>query len=491
MRTQLSNPTKLLPLFVLLLGLVPPCRGQDIEVTKDPTHRWGENNIVVNPKNPENLVIATVGTGFTKDCREHSPACQLVMADFGVGRPFPQAKGIFTVADFNVVAAIVSFDRGKTWKSIRIPVTPADHPDLTGAGDPSVAATADGTFYFSFDDTNWGTPGRALPDAGVAVSKSTDGGTSWSTPVLTGTPIDGPKMTADTSTGKIYEASSTLLGPHSTGDAKSAAGKEMDRWLVSSKDGLHWTAPQAMGGVGMSMSAAHGVLATAFEASVQPTMFSAPNAQLCGGKKAPCVIFETTTDAGKTWTRHVLPGPASASNAPDSQPMVAADPSKRGQFAVAVPINGREYHVYRTHDAGQTWQGPVGLTEDVGKTHYHSAMAYSEKGVLAIMWQTAQSPPGQSAMAAPAGGPGGGPAFPYNVWAAISRDGGTSFSAPLKISSAESPAPPSDPFGNAGDDYSSIAVSGNHVYVTWADWRSQERANFFRDVALEDFNKQR
>jgi hypothetical protein len=240
----------------------------------------------------------------------------------------------------------------------------------------------------------------------------------------------------------------------------------------------------------MSMSAAHGVLATAFEASEQPTMFSAPNAQLCGGKQQPCVVFETTTHAGKTWTRHVLPGAVSAINSPESQPMVAADPSRQGQFTIAVPINGREYHVYRTHDAGQTWAGPVALSEDVAKTHYHSSMAYSGKGVLGIMWQTAQSPPGQAAVAAPAGGPGGGPAFPYNVWAAISRDGGASFSAPLKISSADSPAPPSDPFGNAGDDYSAIAVSGDHVYVTWADWRSQERASFFRDVALEEFKKQ-
>lgn len=477
-------------LWLLLAGSLSPIRAADVEVTNDPTFRWGESKVVVNPRNPDNIVIATQGIGFTKYCQEHSDRCQIVMADFGIGKPFPQAKGIFTDPHFNTVYAVVSFDRGKSWKRVPVPVTPVDHPDLKGGGDPNVTATSDGTFYFSFDTSNWGTPQHALPDAGVGVSKSTDGGLTWSTPVLSGTPIDGPKVEADLSTGTIYEASSTLLGPHATGNPKSPVGRVMDRWLVSSKDGLQWTAPHPMGGTGMSMSAAHGSLATAFKASPQPSMFSAPNAHLCGNSLRSCIIFETTKDAGATWSRHVIAEAVDAQNSPGDQPMVAADPSRTGHFTIAIPVNGREFHVYQTNNAGRTWTGPVALTEDINKTHYHSWMAYSEKGVLGIMWQTAQTAPGRPAIGAPAGGPGGGPAYPYNVWAAISRDGGANFSAPLEVSSADSPAPPSGPFGNAGDDYSSIAVCGDHVYVTWADWRSQERANFFRDIKLEEFRTQ-
>jgi len=475
---------------VLGLGAAVPFAGRaaDVEVTHDPAVRWGESKVVVNPKNPDNIVIATQGIGFTNDCQAHSSRCRIILADFGAGRPFPQAKGIFTDPHFNTVYAVVSFDRGASWKRIPVPVTPADHPDLTGGGDPNVTVTADGTFYFSFDTSNWGSPEHALPDAGVGVSKSTDGGLTWSTPVLSGTPIDGPKIEADLSTGTIYEASSTLLGPHATGNPNSPVGKAMDRWLVSSQDGQHWTAPRAMGGTGMSMSAAHGVLATAFKATALPSMFSAPNAQLCAGAP-PCIVFETTKDGGATWSRHVISETVSAQSSPGDQPLVAADPVRAGYFTLAIPINGREFHIYRTRDAGKTWSGPVALTEDVGKTHYHAAMAYSQKGVLGIMWRTAQTPPGASAIGAPAGGPGGGPAYPYNVWTAVSRDGGATFSAPLEVSSADSPAPPSGPFGNAGDDYSSIAISGDHVYVTWADWRSQERANFFRDIGLNAFGK--
>jgi hypothetical protein len=108
--------------------------------------------------------------------------------------------------------------------------------------------------------------------------------------------------------------------------------------------------------------------------------------------------------------------------------------------------------------------------------------------VLAIMWRTRQPrSDGTRPVGLPAGGPGGGPAFPYNVWAAISRDGGKTWSRPLQASSGLSPAPDSSPFGGAGDDYSDVRAEGNNVYVAWADWRAAERANYFRAIPLNAF----
>jgi len=53
------------------------------------------------------------------------------------------------------------------------------------------------------------------------------------------------------------------------------------------------------------------------------------------------------------------------------------------------------------------------------------------------------------------------------------------------VSSADSPAPQAGFAG--GDDYSGVAVDGDHVYVVWADWRSKERDNYFRAIPLNAF----
>jgi hypothetical protein len=453
----------------------------EMNVTNDPAYRWGESQLAVNPKNPRNIVFATVGVGFTNACQK-SPACQTVPVDFGVGFSFPQPKGMFTDPNFNRVYAFTSFDGGKTWKRYGIPLSPQGHPDLTGTGDPYVTATPDGSFYFSFDDNNWGTPEKPLPNAGVAVSKSTDGGRTWSVPVLGGTPVDGPRVTADANTGTVYVSSSGTLGPNSTGDKSTPKGTVQSRWVASSTNGVQWNKPQPMGGFGANMSAAHGLLATAFKTAGQRSMFDSPNNELCGSAPKPCTIFQTSADAGATWSRHVMQVPSTHAGFV----LVAADPSKQGHFAVGLSMNGDgEYHVYQTRDAGETWTGPAILTEDASKPRFHGNMAFSRQGVLGIMWRSRQLPPGQKP--APQTMPGMGPSVPYNVWAAISRDGGGAFSAPLKVSAADSPAPQAGAFAGSGDDFSALAVEGNYVYVGWADWRVAERDNFFRAIRLDEF----
>jgi hypothetical protein len=84
------------------------------------------------------------------------------------------------------------------------------------------------------------------------------------------------------------------------------------------------------------------------------------------------------------------------------------------------------------------------------------------------------------------------PIMPYSVWAAVSKDGGATFSKPLKISKANSPAPPADPedaFSYVGDHGpSGMAMDGEGgVYVVWADWTPGERAIFFSAINAKAF----
>jgi hypothetical protein len=132
---------------------------------------------------------------------------------------------------------------------------------------------------------------------------------------------------------------------------------------------------------------------------------------------------------------------------------------------------GTQFLVYLTDDWGTTWSGPASVAEDATKVHFKPWMAYSTGGVLGLTWRTDQ--------------PGPGPTFPYNVWAAVSHDGGATFSQPLEISTANSPAP--DPRQVATDDVSFINLDRHNAFVAWGDWRPGEMSGYFSSVKLQAF----
>jgi hypothetical protein len=109
-------------------------------------------------------------------------------------------------------------------------------------------------------------------------------------------------------------------------------------------------------------------------------------------------------------------------------------------------------------------------------------MAYSPTGVLGLMWKTRDQAP---TVAPTARNPPPSPA-PYDVWAAISRDGGATFSEPLKVSSAPSPGPKPGIF--ATDALSSMALGPQEAFVTWGDWRTGELSSFFSAIKLQAFH---
>lgn len=462
---------------------------REINVTNDPTYGWGEQQIVVNPRNPNNIAIGTVG--ITLCVNDPRPDCKQVPATFdppvpGLPPTFRgnRALGFYENPDFTAMYVYYSFDRGRTWARSRVPAHPVGLPRLTSQGDPSIAVGPDGTFYASWDANDWGTPERTLPAAGVAISMSKDGGKTWSPPVLTGTPVDAPKLVVDQQTGAIYGASSTFRGARSTGNPKDGLDPVNDRWVAMSRDGVKWSEPRGMGGFGSQMTAAHGLFATAFNTTATGSPFSSANNALCGTAPTPCTVFQTTADAGRTWSRHLLPtrlSPAAGMAGPGGTPMVAADPTRRGRFSVGVPMNGdSEFHIYTTADSGRTWSKPTVLTQDGSRSHYFAVMAYSPTGVLGVAWHTRTGPMGQPRTSA-TGASRPGPS-PFSIWAAVSRNKGATFSRPIQVSTADSPAGSS-----SGDDYSGIAIDRDYLYVTWADWRPGTRQNFMAGLPLSDF----
>jgi hypothetical protein len=350
-----------------------------------------------------------------------------------------------------------------------------DHSDLITRADPMVTATADGTFYIGWDAIAPIGP-LNVKAGGIAVSKSTDGGRTWSTPVLTGTGVDRPWMTADLSTGTVYEASAGPIDSNiSTGNpALPPFGNGIsDRWVVSSSDGVNWTSPHGLGGGGFSgangatISAANGELAAGLRAT---------NPAACSffiGLPMPvCTVFETSTDSGATWSRHLVPAPATSIGSVE----VAADPAQPGTSTVVVSdATGGTFLPFVTHDNGTTWSAGAPFSDDPATFKFKPWISYSPDGTVGFAWRSHTVP-------------GTAQTLPYLIFAATSNDEGATWSAPLQISTA--PSPGYDPHYTDGgeDDTSAITLNKQEAFIGWGDWRPGDVQGFFSAVKLQAFD---
>jgi hypothetical protein len=477
----------------------PGLRPTQVNVTSSDAlqHRWGEPEVAVNPKDPNNLVYNVMRDELTYACEKaQDPNCTPSVPAAPPGFSLP--RGFFEDADWASNAVWASFDRGQTWKPVRIPRTVLGHEDQLLAssfgGDPMVSAGPDGTFYIAWEPNHLVFPGFPFPAPGdygcVVVSKSTDGGLHWTNPECAGTPVDRPYMVTDQQTGTVYEASSGTLGQMSTGDPLAPNAPYTDRYVVASQNAVTWTTPHRLGGGGTpgfsasggvnSTTAAFGVLAAAF------TSTSAPACAFFVQAAAPCTVFQTiapsdltSTDpnADVSWSRHLVPNVPS--NTTDGT-MVAADPAEPGHFTVAVlNSTGSQFLVYRTTDSGNTWSGPTAVGNTPG-VHFKPSIAYSPNGVLGLMWRNWTGTPNSS---------------PYNVWAATSNDEGSTFTSPLEISepvntngSSHVDSPAGDPTWLFFDDDSYITMNNQYAFIAWGDWRHGDRSGFFSSVKLQAFN---
>lgn len=462
----------------------------NVDVTRNTMRRFGAPHVAVNPKDPNNIIVlSSMNLGYTRACLPAKPGsdCEIVGL---VGQP----RGFYEKPGFADIGVFVSFDRGKSFEYVDVhTLVPPGHPEINSKGEGPIAWMLDGSVYIGFNAINWGDlkANTFFPNGGVGVIKSTDGGKTWNWTGLSGTPADWPYGGADLTNGTFYVTSGlsglSTIGPRSTGDASSREGMIADRWVSSTKDGTTWTEPRPLGGdnAGRHVTGGHSGAAGAF--GTLAMMFVTSDAASCRfflGANAPasCVVFQTSKDAGGTWSRHQVPTPSGFA-ADTLNVFVAADPKHENHF-VAVLLNGREFFVYRTADAGATWSEVVKVSEDSNKTHFSPWVAMSPGGLFGLMWRTYETE-GAKAGARP-------PNMPWSVWSAISKDGGATFSKPLKVSKANSPAPPDDPndafsfVGDHGPSGMALDDAGG-AYVVWADWSPGERAIFFSAINTAAF----
>ena len=146
-----------------------------------------------------------------------------------------------------------------------------------------------------------------LVEGYVPLYVSKDGGQTWSDELRvmgsasagtfdfvsgSGSPIntfDRPWLVVDQSTGTVFVAAHNIVDHEGFITASTNNAKSFGPIYALDSPDAPW------GGFGGNIAAAHGILAAAYTASEAP------------GATCPCVVFETSTDQGKTFTRHVVP----------------------------------------------------------------------------------------------------------------------------------------------------------------------------------------
>ena len=421
------------------------------QVSKSTDWSSGEGWVVVNPTNPQSLVADW--TSFPWG----SPAA--VVTPPGP-RPIQCGEAYST-------------DGGSAWVEATLPpFEPDGLPVNAGACvDPTLVVDSTGMLY-ALSDGGSLIPGAATTSPGVAsfccsFSRSSDGGRTWSAPTQVATFVNEVQSgLRGGSPDPAFDRPWLLVDPQtSTLYASLSDDTLVQRVVFASHDhGATWAGPYPLDPDlqtvwGDVPSAANGVLAAGYRVDPNSTGYklSLSPAVTCS---QVCAVFETSTNDGKTWQRHVIPTPqlASASSGPGpggSGVQVAADPSTTGRYAALVPVSPSSDQVWITTDSGATtWVRALTVDAPGGATVVKPWIAYGPNGALGVVWRSLHSDKS------------------YDVSAAVSTDGGLTFGSPVELTPAPAPAPAS-PQGEPGDDCAcNLSLNGAYLYTTWGDART-------------------
>jgi BNR repeat-like domain len=330
-----------------------------------------------------------------------------------------------------------SSDGGTTWSPL-VFVCGIACKNVGWQFDPQLAVAADGTLYAAWLNTF---------NPGTVLSKSYDHGRTWTAPV--------------TMNGNLtYNDKPTLVISPSGKDVYITFDDKADAYVVVSHDyGASFGAPIK------TNSDAYTYLGYGGAVAPNGNVYFAQTGEPKSGSGNEPVSLVTSRDGGQTWTRTTLD---TSSDPPvctfkgcyadfySSQATVAADASGRLVFAYlknSAPFAPKSLYV-RTSTDGTTWSTPA-LVNSLGDSNMPSIAAGPTAGDFRLVWQDNRNA-----------------ADSWNTWYATSKNGGSTWSAPVRLSNLTTGAPYKSragytfPFG----DYGGLTVdSAGTSFVIWGE----------------------
>jgi hypothetical protein len=339
------------------------------------------------------------------------------------------------------VYAYVSFDGGKTWSSSQ-PYIKRDASRINAA-DPTIAFGSDGSVYFAFVALN---PARGA----VAISRSTDGGRTWSSQTWAtsfNSSADKPAIAAASGKLYLYYQSSGLYGS------------------VSADGGATW---------------GQATLIEAGGRNANPVVDSQGNVYVfyntSDSIKVAILKTASTTSGGYRIVRvsnAVALQPRPTQYRATIYPTGSVDGKGNLYVAWADGRNsgrGNDILYSRSTDGGQTWSSPVTVNNDgTGADQLMPALAVSKEGLVTIAWLDNRNDPAN---------------VNYDIYMATSSDG-ASFADNVRVTSISS-NPNNDPRlqGTMIGDYISIALGNGVAYPVWTDTRNNNEDIYLAPVPL-------
>jgi hypothetical protein len=175
--------------------------------------------------------------------------------------------------------------------------------------------------------------------------------------------------------------------------------------------------------------------------------------------------FKLSRDDGKTFTRHRVPvvagsvsvNPLAPGLSQLDAPKTAADPTRRGHYAVLVATHQTtQFDLLLSTDYGRSWRRTAVLKGGLG-TVAEPALAYGPTGDLGAAWRLIH------------------PDGSYDSLASVSLDGGRTQGRALRLTPKASPASSA----TLGDDCQCFVYpDGQRLWTAWGDNRTNNREVF-------------
>jgi hypothetical protein len=432
-----------------------------------PKNKQNEPSLAQNPTKPLNLIAGSNDEIALPACTNTTPSS------------CPFTNGI------SVSGFYASFDGGQSWPCQGL-------IDLKAFGeyafgDPSQAFDSRGNAYYgtlAFPNVLAATHDQLATglQADFFVAKSSDGGCHYTSAAMVSS--DSPALFDDKDViaadshptspfrDNVYAAWTKFAKPGGNG-----FGNDQIHFSRSTDGGATWSAPQPLSPA-HNNNATGGRQGAALQVGPDGTVFLT---WLDTVNKQTVLLMRSSHDGGASFGR-----PVTVATVTDDfispVPGSSFRQDARAFPSLSVGANGTLYVAWSNHtnghavvlvvhstDSGVTWSAPVVAGDVAGRSAFFASVAADPSGKVNIAFQALDD-----RLAGTAPGPG---VVHYDAYFTQSSNGGSSFSAPLKISTATS-----DPDGSStnslgaqflGDYITAVSdARGSRLFVVWTDSRN-------------------